>query len=125
MILNMDDISLIAIARCVPVLVVTLNNAIILYASSQANAMFGYLDGELIGYDLHRLISPEKRDRHRQHFKDYSADPTIRFIGTEKLIQFEGYTLKEKIFPAAIGLYPTFIAGQRAVVATIIRLTNG
>jgi len=102
----------------VPLLIVDMDSGKILYATEEADDLFGYIPGELAGKDLHVLIPKELRDRHREHLQKYREWPRKRRMGIFGMdlmgLHRDGHT-----FHLAIGLVPRVVDEQRIVIATI------
>lgn len=89
----------------------------IVLANRQADIVFGYEPGMLVGHRVEELMAPELRERHVHHRLGYQAEPGIRAMGARQSlsgVRRDGHT-----FPVEISLSPMVVAGQSLVVAAV------
>ncbi len=94
---------------------ITLTNA-------QANAMFGYAPGALIGKPLQTLIPEAQRDVHEQRMQRYLLDPTEKSMGGEREVW--GRHQQGHNFRVEIGLTPIASEDGRFVIASVQDITR-
>lgn len=89
----------------------------IVYINKAMEKLSGYTLSELDGEHLHTLIPPETRAIHRQHERDYSANPRIRYGDhpfTPKILKKEGGTVAVEI-----SLAPSVVKGETYYFASV------
>lgn len=91
----------------------------ILWSTSKADQMFGYLEGELAGMDLLQLIPPRFHGAHAGHTSGYSAHPVSRPMGNSST-ELMGLRQDKTEIPLQISLTPTTYEGLRVAIATIV-----
>ncbi len=84
----------------------------------QAEAMFGYRRGELLGQPLELLVPERFRASHVQHRARYFAHPTTRPMGVG--LELFGRRKDGSEFPVEISLSPMY-SGDGVLVTSIIR----
>jgi PAS domain S-box-containing protein len=57
------------------------NHGVIRKVNQQAEALFGYMREEMLGNPIEKLIPERYHKRHRQHRRNYFADPRARKMG--------------------------------------------
>jgi PAS domain S-box-containing protein len=85
--------------------------------NGQAEALFGYGSGELMGQPVEVLIPPRYRDRHPGHRRGYLDDPRPRPMGAAT--ELFGLRKDGSEFPAEISLAPVQTPRGRLVSAAI------
>ena len=78
----------------------------IVFANRNAERLFGYEPGKLIGLAIEALVSEEFRRRHPQLQAGFSAAPTARPMGSERelhALRSDGHE-----FPVEIAIGPTY-----------------
>ncbi len=55
----------------------------ILFANDQTERLFGYQREELLGSSVRILLPEDLKEGHIQHWRNYSADPSIRSMGAD------------------------------------------
>ena len=75
----------------------------IVRANHQAERLFGYPPGGLIGLELEALMPEGARERHRAHRADFTANPRLRPMGTS-IMSLVGQRLDGRQFPVEIAL---------------------
>lgn len=108
------------IAGCVPAIVVNLETSIIVYSTSLADNLFGYMEGELRGKSINDLIPERFHFIHNQHVQDYAKKPSTRSMGHRDM-ELYGRCRNGIEFKLEISLHPRAIAGKRYVIATILK----
>jgi len=76
----------------------------IVLANSQADALFGYLPGELQGMSLEQLMPPRFRASHETHRNGYFHNPSVRPMGAGR--ELFGLRKGGAEFPVEISLSP-------------------
>ena len=94
------------------------HNAAITLINKQAERLFGYSRGELLGQRIELLIPESDRIKHIEHHKAYFADPGVRPMGEG--LELFGRRKDGSEFPAEISLSPMQI-DDRLMVASAIR----
>ncbi len=94
----------------------------IVLANSQAEKLFGYSQGELMGGDLHMLIPEQFRSRHKDKFLRYFAEPGMRPMGSG--IKIYGRKNDGTEFSADISLSPLKSDGETFVTAAVRDITE-
>lgn len=94
----------------------------ILLANPQAETMFGYAQGELLGQPIEMLIPEQLRTVHSQHCLNFFQYPSQRPMGAGTNIQ--GRRLDGSLFPVEIALVPQNYRGDAIVIATIHDITK-
>ena len=90
----------------------------ILRANPQAEALFGYGRGELIGQPLEMLLPEDKQIKHASLRTEFFANPNPQPMDVRGGEIF-GRTRDGRIFPAEVGLAPLEVGGGKAVIADI------
>lgn len=108
------------IARCVPAIVVNIETNVIVYSTELADALFGYMEGELQGKSINELIPERLHAKHNAHVSNYSKQPMARNMGQREM-ELIGKLKDGTEFNVEISLHPRAIAGKRYVIATILK----
>ena len=94
----------------------------ILLVNRQAEELFGYDRGELLGLPVETLIPPAIRGMHTAHRTRYRADPKVRTMGTG--LDLRGYRKDGAEFPVEISLSPLRTGGDLRVIAAVRDVTE-
>ena len=89
----------------------------IVSANGQAEALFGYESGSLVGTPVEALVPERIRGRHRRHRRGFMAAPQVRPMGVG--LQLTGRRFDSSQFPVDISLAPIVSEGEQLVVAAI------
>lgn len=98
------------------------NEGTIVLANTACNNMFGYLQDELIGQSIERLIPAPIRKMHVKHRHDYSQNPVPRQMGAGR--DLKGLKKNGAEFPVEISLNRAVLKGKDHTVAFIIDITH-
>lgn len=109
------------IAECVPAIVVNLETNVIVYSTSLADSLFGYMEGELRGKSINDIIPERFHVLHNQHVQDYARKPVPKAMGHRDNMELFGKSRDGSQFKVEISLHPRAIAGKRYVIATILK----
>ena len=90
-------------------------------ANPQAEKLFGYPHGELLGLSIDRLVPERFRNGHPKLRKDYNRDPQMRSMGAGR--DLYGLRKDGKEVPVEIGLNPITTRDGHFVLASIIDIT--
>lgn len=98
------------------------NDGTIVLANTACNNMFGYLQDELIGQSIERLIPAPIRKMHAKHRDSYAQNPVPRQMGAGRDLK----ALKKNgtEFPVEISLNRAVLKGKDHTVAFIIDITQ-
>jgi PAS domain S-box-containing protein len=94
----------------------------IVRVNTQFGNLFGYLEEELIGSDLHRLMPERYRAAHRSNVARYFDEPSARPMGTNLMIH--GLKKSGAEFPLDISLSHLSTEAELYVVAAVRDLTE-
>jgi PAS domain S-box-containing protein len=94
----------------------------IIRVNSQARAMFGYPDEELLGKPVEMLMPTQFRRRHTEHQKQYMAEPRLRAMGAG--LELIARRKDGSEFPVDIMLSPTETSEGKSVIATVRDVTE-
>jgi len=109
------------IANSVNAIIVSTEGTI-LYSTPNLNNLFGYLEGELDGHNILDIMPEEFRERHKEHLAHFWEHPKNRNMGeSTKGLTFQGQHKYDGVFPLAIELHPKILAGQKVVVAIVLK----
>ena len=103
-------------------MVITDRDGIIRVANCQAEQMFGYEPGELVGRPIEVLIPVERRARHVQHRAAYDESPLTRRMGVG--LELAALRKDGSIVPAEVSLRPLDTPEGRFVVSAIRDVTE-
>ena len=98
------------------------NEGTIVLANTACNDMFGYLQDELIGQSIEKLIPAPIRKMHVKHRHDYAQHPVPRQMGAGR--DLRGLKKNGTEFPVEISLNRAVLKGQDHTVAFIIDITH-
>jgi PAS domain S-box-containing protein len=115
------DLESIIQALPVSVLVVDSRGSIVM-ANSQAERLFGYVSGGMIGMEVERLVPPELRDGHAGYRLSYGRAPESRRMGAGR--DLTGLRKDGSRVPVEIGLSPLQSGGESLIVASIVDITE-
>ena len=96
-------------------LVVVEESGRIVLVNRQAELLFGYDEGELVGEMIEVLLPAEDQESHRAHRARYGDDPRVRAMGTG--LQLHGRRRDGSLFPVEISLSP--LADDPTAVVTV------
>jgi PAS domain S-box-containing protein len=91
-------------------------------ANREAERLFGYRPGELVGVEVESLVPPEVRDDHRAHREVYARDPRPRPMGIG--LELAGIRRDGTRVPVEISLSPFRESGQDLVISVVRDLTE-
>ena len=94
----------------------------IVLANSQADALFGYLPGELQGMSLEQLMPPRFRASHETHRNGYFHNPSVRPMGAGR--ELFGLRKGGAEFPVEISLSPVRTEHGALIVSAIRDITD-
>ncbi len=94
----------------------------ILRVNRQAELMFGYSRGELLGKPIEALLPPRFRERHVAHRATYLAEPRLRSMGAG--LELYGLRKDGSEFPVDIVLSPLQADDQLFVISVIRNITE-
>ncbi len=92
-------------------------------ANRQAESLFGYARGELIGLEVDRLMPEDKREGHPAKRQKFFADASSRRMGTDEP-DLRAQRKDGTTFPVEIGLSPLQSDEGMLVVATVRDITT-
>lgn len=90
---------------------------VIVLANAQAEGLFGYRPGEVLGKQVETLIPQSFRERHRGHRFNFHSKPRLRPMGEK--VQLFGLRKNGTEFPVEISLSPVETADGMLVVSSI------
>jgi two-component system, NarL family, sensor histidine kinase DevS len=119
----LDDEIAWAIVALAPnaILLVEPDGSIVL-ANHQADTMFGYSPGELLGAQVDELVPPQVRNQHRAHRRAYDAEPRTRPMGSG--LDLHAARKDGSTFPVEIALSPLAQGDHTRVVAIVRDITE-
>jgi PAS domain S-box-containing protein len=94
----------------------------IVLVNAQAEALFGYSQGDLTGRRLETLIPHRFRERHRRFVGEYFASPKLRYMGTD--LKIFGLKTDGTEFRADISLSPLRLDGEMLATAAVRDITE-
>jgi PAS domain S-box-containing protein len=94
----------------------------ILLVNRQAEEIFGYDRGELLGLPVETLLPPALRNIHTAHRTRYRAEPRVRSMGSG--YDLHGYRKDGTEIPVEISLSPLRAGGQLRVIAAVRDITE-
>ena len=102
--------------------VVVDTNGSIVSANQQAEELFDYDVGALIGVAVEHLVPERLRHRHRDHRRDFNESPSKRSMGAN--FSLTGRRRDGHEFPVDVSLAPIDIAGSTLVIAAVRDLSS-
>ncbi len=93
----------------------------IVHANHEAEKLFGYSTGRLVGQSIEMLVPIKKRADHPAHRKNYINKPTARRMGGLDLL---AQNIQGKVFPVEVRLNPIDTPDGIVVLCSIIDLTE-
>jgi PAS domain S-box-containing protein len=99
-------------------MIVVDERGLIAIANTEAERMFGYSRGEMLGEAIEFLLPARFRARHSGHRSSYTAAPRLRTMGSG--MELAGLRADGQEFPVEISLSP-IRSGTRLFVASMIR----
>jgi PAS domain S-box-containing protein len=94
----------------------------IVLANDQAEEMFGYEPGQLLGVAVDELVPTDLRAGHHRHRDAYAADPRTRPMGSG--LDLRAARRDGTSFPVEIALSPLDLEGRPHVVAIVRDITE-
>jgi PAS domain S-box-containing protein len=94
----------------------------IVHANTQAETLFGYEHGKLLGEKIEMLLPERFRNRHVGHRADYAAHPRVRAMGAG--LDLFGRRNDNTEFPVEISLSPIKIEEGTFVMSAIRDITD-
>ena len=94
----------------------------IVFVSTQAAALFGCTDHELLGCTVEQLVADDARSAHLAHRARYQAAPTVRSMGAGLLLRAR--RVDGTAFPVEISLSPLTMGGETYTVAALRDVTD-
>lgn len=98
------------------------DNGTIAVVNSQAERMFGYSRGELLGQSVEMLLPERLRERHRAHRRRYNDEPAIRSMGQG--LELPALRRNGDEFPVEISISPVPTEDGHFVSSTIRDVTE-
>jgi two-component system, cell cycle sensor histidine kinase and response regulator CckA len=109
-----------ALVECAPdAVVVTDERGSIILVNSQAERLFGYAPGELVGRPVELLLPEGARAAHRRHRAGYLANPEARTMGAD--LDLAATRKDGSTFPVDVSLSPLRTDSGGVVVITSVR----
>lgn len=102
-------------------LVVVGAHGTIVMHNPRLNAMFGYVDGELVGSTVDALLPDALRASHAQHRAAYDKEPVQRSMGTA--MDLWGKRKDGSVFPLEVSLNHFVVEGTRFVMGLVTDIT--
>jgi PAS domain S-box-containing protein len=94
----------------------------IVVVNSQAESMFGYSRGDMIGRPVEWLLPPRYSEAHVRNRRQFAADPHTRPMGVG--LDLFGRREDGSEFPVEISLSPLIVADETLVVAAVRDVTE-
>jgi protein-histidine pros-kinase len=94
----------------------------IVFSNAQAEELFGYASGALLGKPIESLLPERYRTGHLQHRRRYFAQPRTRTMGAD--LELFGLRADGTEFPVEISLSPLVVDGETVVVSAIRDITG-
>ncbi|MEN0036463.1 MAG: PAS domain-containing sensor histidine kinase [Cellvibrio sp.] len=103
-------------------IIVTHQNGRINYLNEEAESLFGYSRGELLGQSIDLLL-PDRFSRHHAQLRQgYIDNPSTRYMGAGR--DLYGKRKDNSEFPLEIGLRSLVADGEQLIVATIVNISR-
>jgi PAS domain S-box-containing protein len=90
--------------------------------NASAEKLFGYGHDELVGLSVDLLVPEDAEEVHREHRAEFNRAPEARRMGVGR--DLSGRRRDGSKFPVEIGLNPISRDGRKAVLATIIDISE-
>jgi PAS domain S-box-containing protein len=103
-------------------IIVTNQNGHINYLNEEAESLFGYSRGELIGKSIDLLLPHRFSHQHAQLRQSYIDNPSTRYMGAGR--DLYGKRKDDSEFPLEIGLRSLVADGEQLIVATIVNISR-
>lgn len=103
-------------------IVIVSEQGLIRHANPQAETMFGYGAGELLGHPIELLVPKESHSTHVRSRQAYAKDPHSRPMGIE--LELEGRRKDGSKFPVEISLSGVKVKGSVSVVGIVRDMTE-
>jgi formate hydrogenlyase transcriptional activator len=103
-------------------LIIVVDEGTVLSANSQAEAIFAYAPGELIGVPISLLLPEQSRFVYSELWTEFWNTPQSRRMGGERIVG--GLRKDGVIIPIEIGLSVFVEEGSRCMVASIVDVTE-
>lgn len=102
--------------------VLTDDDGVLVLANRQAEDMFGYRHGELIGQPVESLVPADLRAAHISQRAGYTREPAARPMGSRA--RLAGQRKDGSTFPVRVSLSPVPTATSRFILAVIRDITE-
>jgi PAS domain S-box-containing protein len=102
-------------------MVLSNRDGVIVHVNEQAENLFGYAPGELLGESIELLVPERYRAHHAEQRNGYFADPRVRPMGAG--LELYGRHKSGHEIPVAISLSPLRTEGELFVIAMIRNIT--
>ncbi|MCC9600062.1 response regulator [Stieleria sp. JC731] len=94
----------------------------IVLTNHQAEKLFEYGDGRLVGHSIGNLLPENVREIHHDYQQSYRDDPTVRRMGAGK--DLTAKTSRGSAFPVEIGLTPVRTNDELFTLCVVVDLTE-
>src|SRR5436190_15091892 len=112
-----------AVVECVPdAVVLTDEQGTILLVNGQAERLFGYTPGELVGQPIELLLPEDTRAAHRRYRAGYLANPEARMMGAG--LDLAATRKDGSTFPVDVSLGPLCTKDGVIVIASVRDITD-
>ncbi len=112
------EVCRLALEVCPGGMVVVDGKGAIAMVNSQAEGMFGYARGELLGRQIEILLPEHSRAKHVAQRAAFADRPRTRHLGTGR--DFNGRRKDGSEFLVEVGLNPVRVAGEPMVISAIV-----
>ena len=102
--------------------IVTNTEGIVCHVNKRLLDTFGYDREELIGQKMEFLVPDKYRDKHPQYRASYQESPTVRSMGTGRVLY--GKHQSGKLIPIEIGLNPFMYEESGYVLASVVDISE-